>query len=393
MMRKFRILIVFMIGLLFFLIPAEKQVYGMIPTEVESIGEEKIRSIQKLYDYITKLGVENEIIREIDPEGMVDSLYESGEGNISTYRIENLLYNYAFKEIKAVIKLLSSVIVICLVCGLLTQLQSAFSNNEVSSISYYVCFAMILLIMGKSFIIVVTLAQDTIQSLSGFMEALMPVMVMLLAGVGGFTQATFMDPIIIFVVDFSAKIITNFIFPMIILSFILSFVNNLSKDNKVKSLGSLFGQITLWVQGLMLTVFVGTITIRSMVSSSIDEVTLKTAKYTVDKVVPVVGKALSDTIATMAGYSLLLKSAIGTLGMVIVIIIIVAPILKIVVFSFMFKLTAAIIEPISDSRIVDSINDAGKAVALILSCVICISVMAFILIAIVAGTGKGVMFS
>jgi len=216
---------------------------------------------------------------------------------------------------------------------------------------------------------------------------------MLLASVGGFTQAVLMDPIIMFVVNFSARVIVNFVFPMIVLSFVLAFVNNLSSENKVKSLSKLFGEVTLWVQGLMLTIFVGIVTIRSMVSSSIDEVTLKTAKFTVDKFVPVVGKALSDALATIAGYSILLKNAIGSLGVIVLIVIILMPIIKIMILGFMFKLSAAIIEPISDSKIVNVINEAGKAVILILSCVICISLMCFIMIAIVAGTGKGIMFS
>lgn len=52
-----------------------------------------------------------------------------------------------------------------------------------------------------------------------------------------------------------------------------------------------------------MTAFVGIMTVRGITSKSIDEVTAKTAKFAVDNFVPVVGKSLSDAVATVAGYS------------------------------------------------------------------------------------------
>ncbi|MBY6815438.1 stage III sporulation protein AE, partial [Clostridium botulinum] len=52
------------------------------------------------------------------------------------------------------------------------------------------------------------------------------------------------------------------------------------------------------------------------------------------------------------------------------------------------KMAAALIEPISDSRLVNSIGAAGDSLILILSCLICVSVMFFIMIAIMASAGK-----
>ncbi len=45
--------------------------------------------------------------------------------------------------------------------------------------------------------------------------------------------------------------------------------------------------------------------------------------------------------------------------------------------AFMYKMAAALIEPISDSRLVNSIGAAGDSLILILSCLICVSVMFF----------------
>ena len=140
-----------------------------------------------------------------------------------------------------------------------------------------------------------------------------------------------------------------------------------------------------------MTVFIGVITLRSIAARTIDEVTIKTAKFAVDNFIPVVGKCLSDAISTVAGYSLLLKNAISGLGLVIILIIVILPIIKLLIMAFLYKVTAALIEPISDSRIVDCINSVGDSIILLMSCVISVSIMFFIMVAIVASTGKGII--
>ena len=137
-----------------------------------------------------------------------------------------------------------------------------------------------------------------------------------------------------------------------------------------------------------MTIFIGIITIRGITSKTMDVVTAKTAKFAVDNFVPVVGKCLSDAISSVAGYSLLLKGAVSSLGLVIMIVIVVFPIAKLFIIALTFKFTAAVIEPICDKRLVDCINSAGSSVVLIASCLISVSVMFFIMVSIIASSGS-----
>ncbi|NRZ60565.1 hypothetical protein DZE42_003704 [Clostridium beijerinckii] len=59
-----------------------------------------------------------------------------------------------------------------------------------------------------------------------------------------------------------------------------------------------------------------------------------------------------------------------------------------VLIEFIYKLSAALIEPISDSRITKSLEAAGSSMMLIISCVLTVSFMFFILIGIMASTGR-----
>ena len=365
--------------------------FSVQAAEIGKTGETNEREISNLYEYITNIKSEYEIFNDMEPRTFVEEFMKTGENGLGFKKITNYLIRYAFKEVVVTAQLIGSLIIIAIVCALLNNLQSAFNQESLSNIAYFACYGLMIVLITKSFYIGVELAKSTILSMADFMAALMPVLMMLLASVGGFTEATLLDPVIMGFATVSSRIYINVIIPIIFMSFVLQFVKNISSDYKVNNLTKLLKQVAIWTQGIVMTIFIAVITLRSIAAATIDQVTIKTAKFAVDTFIPVVGKCLSDAISTVAGYSLLLKSAISGLGLVIILIIVLLPIIKLLVMAFLYKLAAALIEPISDSRTVDCINSVGDSLILLMSCVISVSIMFFIMIAIVASTGKAVM--
>jgi len=360
-------------------------------TQTGAIGEKEQSEINNLYEYISNVKTKYEIFNDMEPRTFVEQFIKTGESGFSLKVISNYIIRYMFKEVIASMQLIGSLMIIAIICALLHNLQSAFNKESLSNIAYFACYGVMIVMITKSFYIVVELAKNTILSMTDFMAALIPVLMMLLASVGGFAEATLLDPVIMGFATVSSRIYVDIIIPIIFMSFVLQFVKNISSDYKIKNLTKLLKQIALWIQGIVMTLFIGIVTLRSIAAKTIDQVTIKTAKFAVDNFIPVVGKCLSDAISTVAGYSLLLKNAISGLGLIILIIIVLLPIIKLLIMAFLYKLSAALIEPISDSRTVDCMNSVGDSILLLMSCVISVSVMFFIMVAIVASTGKGII--
>lgn len=351
---------------------------------------EQSNNIQQLYDYITNMKDENELINELNIGDYVKNYISKGDGGISTSDLVKITLSVILRESKTVLQLLISVVIMAIICSLLKNLQDAFHGSH-SDIAFYACYAILIILLSKSFLVTIDLAKDTIMGLTDFMMALLPVLVFLIASVGGITQAATMDPILMGAVTIVPRIYVDFIIPMILMSFVLNFVNNISTEHKINNICKLFKQVTLWVQGIIITTLIGLLTIRGITSNAIDAVTLKTAKFAVDNFVPIVGKAFSDAIASVAGYAVLLKNSISTLGLLVVILIVLIPILKLALISVMYKLSSALVEPICDSRITNCISAAGDYVIMIISCILSISLMFFIMVSIMASTGKFVL--
>lgn len=349
------------------------------------------KNLQQLYDYISNMKINQEQLKDLKPEEYVKDYIKNGKGSFS---IKDFLLNavrYSGKEVISSLKIMGVLLIIAIVCSLLNNMQNAFSNENLSNIAFFSCYALMIIVLAKSFAIGAGMAKDCINSMTDFMAALMPVILMLLASLGGFTEATVMDPILMGTINISARLFVDFIIPIIFMGFVLQFASNFSEEYKIDKLTKLLNQIALWAQGIVMTIFIGVVTIRGISSKTADEVAIKTAKYAVDNFVPIVGKCISDAISTVAGYSLLLKNAVSVLGLVIIIIIITVPVIKLLLMALIYKFTAAVIEPISDSRLVNCISAAGDSMVLIMSCVISVSIMFFIMLAIVAAAGKMVV--
>ena len=371
----------------------EKNVSGSDPKSYVdnslSVENEEVESkIEGLYHYINNMKTDVEILNDLEPVEYIKEYIKSGQSSLSINKIIKAITALVFKEVKTAISLSISIIVIAIICSLIKNLQSAFANESISNIAFFACYSLLIIILSKSFIISINIAIDIIDKLSEFMAALLPVLVVMLASIGGLAQAATMDPIILTATILIPRIYKTIIIPLITISFVLQFANNISTEHKISNLCKITKQVTVWIQGILLTLFIGLLTVRGITSSTIDAVTLKTAKFAVDNFIPIVGKAFSDAIASVAGYSLIIKNAVSAVGLVIIILMMLYPVIKIFLNSIIFKLTAALIEPISDKRITNAITSAGDSLILIMSCVLSVSLMFFVLLGIMASSGK-----
>lgn len=357
----------------------------------EAKNIEESNKVKDLYDYINKMKTDEEILSDLSTSDYVKSFFENGTGNITAGNILEMLASPLIKELKSVIKLMISVLVIAIISSLIKNLQSAFTNSNLSNIAFYACYAVLIILVSKSIIISVDVVKDTIQAISEFMNVLLPVIVIMIAGLGGFAQAASLDPVIVICTTTLPKLYIYVIIPMVLMSFVLTFVNNISLEHKIGKLCKSFKSIILYIQGFIITIFIGILTIRGISTSTIDVVTMKTAKFAIDNFIPIVGKAFSDAISSVAGYSLILKNAISSLGLLITILIVLLPIIKIALISMTFKITAGLIEPICDSRITSTLSSCGDHFTVLMSCILSVGLMFFIMVCIMASAGKYVV--
>lgn len=355
--------------------------------------ENTLFDISKLEAYSQRLQQEENYLPDISFSKMIDTYKSSGSTGLSLKTISQGLLKALFKEIVANSNLFVELLFIGILCAVLQNIQNAFDSQGISKIAYYVCFLIMVIIIIKSLMLSMNIGKKAIDDMIEFTNALMPALIVLLAAVGGFVSAATLDPILMFVIKLTSDIIRDLIIPMTMIIAMLNIVNNLSDELKISKFADLVRQINLWVLGFIMTIFTAVVTIRSNTSATFDEVAVKSAKFAVDNFIPVVGKCLSDAVTTVAGYSLILKDAVSVAGLIILFLICIFPLIKIILIALIYKFVSAVMEPIVDRKVINCLSAVGSSITMIFVCILSVAVMFFIMITIIAQTGRLIVFA
>ncbi len=377
-------IITLMIFLVFIVTPIK---YTYCETTDETLksqqNEFKIEEfIQKAHDYGGDF-FENVNISEL--------LNNAVKGEIDNSTIFKQIWNLFGKEVKTNLKAIVSILVIIIIGAILKTIGENLENQGITKIIYYVQYILIVTIIMTNFSDIVKQVQDTTNNLVGFMQLLVPLLITLMTYTGSITTSTILEPIILFLINFVGNIIQTLIIPLVLLFTSLIIISKISEQVQVDKLAKFLKSGIVWFLGIVLTIFVGVVSLEGTLSSSIDGITAKTGKAVVSSAIPVVGKILGDAVDTVLGCGLILKNAVGIIGVVIIIGICIVPIIKLTILTMSYKIVAVATQTIADSKITGLLEEIGDVFKILLGILCAISFMLIIGTALVLKISNGVM--
>jgi stage III sporulation protein AE len=352
-------------------------------TIIEQQEEFKIQDFIKNAEKFT-----GEFFEDID---INEILNDAIKGEVDNSTLLKKILNILGKEVTTNIKSLVSILAIILIHSILKSISESLENNNISKLIYYVQYILIVTVIMSNFTDMIKLVQDTTGNLIGFMNTLVPLLITLMMYTGSITTSSVVEPIILFMINFIGNIIQNLIIPFVLVLTSLVIISKISDKVHIDKLSKFFKSGIVWFLGIVLTVFVGVVSLEGTLSSSIDGITAKTTKAVVSSAIPVVGKILGDAVDTVLGCGIVLKNAVGLVGVVIVIGICIMPILKLFVLSVSYKLLSTVVQPIADEKIIDLLEQIGDIFKIFLGILCAISFMLIIGTTLVLKISNGTM--
>lgn len=314
-------------------------------------------------------------------------------GNIDNETIFKTIINMVGKEVVDCVRVLGSIIIIIVIHSILKSISEGLENKSISQITYYVQYILIVTLIMTNFADILSMVRTSIDSLVGFMNSLVPLLITLMLTTGNIASAGIIEPIILFIITFIGNFITSVLIPFILISNVLGIVSKISPRVQVDKLSKFFNSSVVWTLGIVLTIFVGLLSIEGSLSSTVDGITAKTAKAAVTNFIPVVGKILGDAVDTVIGCSNVLKNAVGIIGVIVVICICIGPIIKLAVLMALYYLAGAICQPIADEKIVKLLEQMGDTFKMLLAIMCSVSVMLIVGTTLVIKiTNSGLMY-
>lgn len=313
----------------------------------------------------------------------------SGKLNLNPTDIINGFLSEIFSELSETKNAVKSILLISVISGLVRALADSLGGDAARAAG----FACTLAITGaalKTFTEIAGCGAEIIHALCDFITKLEPVLIGFLISSGAVTQAAAFRPVLSASVYVLTLLIDKFILPLAYFSAITGIVGGVGGRIEINSLCSLIKSLSKQVLTAALTLFSGILALYGIGTGSFNALASRGIKFAVGNLVPVVGGLLSDSAEAVLSGARLMKNAVGTAGMLTVIAMTAAPVIKIWVMMFLLRITAAATEPFSDKCVTAILQSAAEGVGTVFSAVITSATLFIVSIGIIlTSTGVG----
>lgn len=367
----------------------------MIPSKVFAETEEEIMtSTQEKFNISGFIKEAEEYSGDFfEDVNLTDMFNEAIQGKINNQTIYKKVIILLGQEVSSSLKTLISILVIIVIHGILKSITDSLENSNVSQIIYFVQYILIVTLIMSNFTEIIKLVKETSNNLVGFINVLIPLLLTLMVYTGNIATSTILEPIILCASNFIGNIIADVLIPIVLIIVVFSIISKISERIQIEKMSKFLKSGVVWFLGVVLTIFVGVVSLEGTLSSSVDGVTAKTAKAAVSSVIPVVGKVLGDVVDSVLGCGVILKNAIGFVGVIVIIGICIMPIIKIATLSIIYSLASAVVQPVADEKIVKLLDEMSGVFKLLLAILCSLSVILIVGITMVVKiSNSGMMY-
>ncbi|MDE6060023.1 MAG: stage III sporulation protein AE, partial [Clostridia bacterium] len=310
----------------------------------------------------------------------------NGESKDFFSKLINLLANTLGKYFAGFLPSFITIIVICLLKNMLGGMTSGFANNSTTEVVHIVCYCAVVIVLMTGIANIVSTVTKTISTLTGFATVIFPILLTLLSMLGGATTVATYTPLMAVLSGFIMRIVSVVIVPAFIATIVFIVVGNISKTVKLDKLTKVIKSASSWLIGIVFGLFATFLTVQGITGGVVDKFGFNVAKFALSSYVPVLGGYLSDGFDLLSTSIVLVKNALGYSGALILISIVLFPLVKVVIFTLTLRLTAAIIEPIGDTRISGLLGSVANNVNLLITALTGVAFLFYILLMLLIGS-------
>lgn len=329
---------------------------GQETVSAQTLTDELIGKLdmQELDNYLG----ENEETEDISFGGLIRELI-SGDGRPLLSRLAEGMSEALFAEWRENKALLLMIVALAAGFTLLKNFSTIFRNSYISEMCFLLVYIELMVLLMKSFLIMNELLSETLQRVVEFMKMLIPVFAMSMVfsnGTGsaaGFYEMTFF---IIYLVQWG---LLYLLAPMVQIYVVMQFLNYILEGEKFTRMCELLEDGIRFCLKFIVTLVMGINLVQGLIYPAIDRLKTGTWAKAVG-MIPGIGNSANAIGEMLIGTGMVIKNSVGAAAMLVLVVLTAIPLVKLYAMSFLYKLSAAVLEPVTDKRIAGSINGVFK---------------------------------
>ena len=272
-----------------------------------------------------------------------------------------LLFSYLGGQKQLAVQIL----LIALFSAVCTNFIRVFENSQIADISFYMMYLLIGTLLIGAFAEMQALTVNTLKSLFQFVTLLLPAYVVTIVFSAGSVSALGFYELTLLSVHILQLLFIKMVLPLIQIYVVFLFFNQLTQEDLFSQASEFLKTLLELILKTTTAILVGLQTIQCLVAPAVDTLKNSTA-HRIVKALPGVGGLMDSAAETIAGSALVIKNAVGVAGMIVVLLICLLPFLKLGLSVLLFRLLCALLQPISEKRMVDCIRSFSDGVMLLM---------------------------
>lgn len=344
---------------------------------------------QSFYDGVDMEGISrelNDIVHTYGQENDVsfETLYRMLLGGNIEEAIELAIYNFYSSiggELLEHRLLLIKLAVLVIVAAIFNNYSSVLKFSFVGEQGFFITYLMIAVLLMQSFMLIYNVAEEAVYYIKDLTTCMLPALYMSITMCAGLTTSQMVNTMFLTMLAVVEKILLIVVLPGTRIYFLIVVLNQMNQTDRFSRLAGLIKQGLAFILKSVVTGIIGLNVMKSILLPVYDN-----AKYNVlQKGLSMVpgGASLSGLSTILVGAGVLIKNSVGIATVVVLLVLGSVPLIKIFCFYIIYKVLLALIQPISDKRILNGIQGAVDSAGVLLRASATSIVLAVLSIAIV----------
>ncbi len=280
-------------------------------------------------------------------------------------------------------KAMFQVVLLVLLAAVFSNFTAVFGDGKTGETSFYITYMLLLALLIKSFGSMGIQLKELLENFILFLKALMPSYFLAVTASTGSATAMIFYEAVLFLIYVIQVVFLKAVIPAIYIWALVALVNYLHSEDFLSKMAELLQTLIEWSLKSSTAVVIGMQLIQNMIGPAMDSLKRDIIGKTAASI-PGIGNAINGVTEVALGTAVIIRNGIGVVGIIVLVCIGIRPVIRLALLAFLYKLLAAVVQPVSDKRMTGALSTIGNGYVLFLKVLLCMELLIFITIAILS---------
>ena len=343
----------------------------------DELNQEEYSKVLEQYDLSAFDELDNTSKDLLDELGLTDFDY-SKIVDFSVTDFLNAVKETVLGSAQTPLEATALILVIILLSALFQSFKETIGNSGMASALSTVSAITVALILIAKIRLTLSSACTAISVSADFVYAFIPTFCIIVAASGNTVAAFSTNTLLLSLAQILNFISKNIFIPLSNCFLVLGICSGIRNELNLGAFINNCKKYLITAISVCATAFVSVLSLKTAVAARADAIGLRSVRFAINSVVPVIGGAISEGLLSIQAYSSLIRSSVGVVGIIAVALVFLPSILEVTFWRLFLSLCATASQMFSDSS-VSNVLKAFTDALLIMNVILILSMVTTII--------------